>query len=194
MTMGELMANLLGWLGSFIQWVFAWVPRYFIVCYNERGWKYHRGLDPWELLPGVHWYLPNLERVGKHFVGRTVLRVPSLPLETRDAVRVEIGMTLAYRITDVLRYEVDNFHAEDSMDEVAQGMLARTVKRCSWRELHDGDVLEEQLRVAVGIALEPFGAEVLTCQPTDQIRLGEGALRLFGIQLNVDFPDKSQLA
>lgn len=49
MTLGELLGNLLGWLGQFVEWTFAWVPRYSIVKWNERGVKYPSGREPFEL-------------------------------------------------------------------------------------------------------------------------------------------------
>lgn len=49
MTFGELLGNLLGWLGQFVEWTFAWVPRYSIVKWNERGVKYPSGREPFEL-------------------------------------------------------------------------------------------------------------------------------------------------
>jgi len=200
MTFGELLANLLGWLGDFIQWVFAWVPRYFIVHCDELGVKRHIGAPGRELKAGLHWYVPNLDKMVKHWKSRCVLRVASAPIETADGVKCEIGLTIVYRIVDIVAYETENYDADDSMDEVAQGALAALVNAHDWKGLcakwEDDSHLGKRLRKKMGNALDVYGVEVLSVRPAGQIRLGEGAIRLFGVNptINVDFPGKSSLS
>lgn len=185
MTFGELLGSLLGWLGVFVEWVFDWVPRYEIVQYNERGVKYPRGKKPYELLPGVHWYVPNLDEIETHHISRMVLNVASLPLETDDDRRVEVGLVLTYHIVDVLRFEVENFQADDNIAEAAQGALRDIVTSHTWAALEadteEGTRLGGKLTRRMGKALEKFGVEVESCRPTEQITL-DGAIRHFGVE------------
>jgi hypothetical protein len=195
-TFGELLANLLGWLGDFIQWVFGWVPRYFLVHWDELGVKRPRGNEPRELRPGVHWYVPNLDKMVKHYSSRCVLRVGSQPLETADGVKVEIGLTIVYRIRDIVTFETANFDAEDSMDEVAQGALASLVNLHDWKGLcakwDDDSHLGKRLRRKMDNALADYGVEVLSVRPAGQVRLGDGAIRVFGFAptIHVEIPGK----
>lgn len=199
MTFGELLANLLGWLGSFIQWVFNWVPRYLLVHCDELGVKRHIGEEGEELTPGLHWYVPNLDKMVKHWSSRCILRVASVPLETADGIKCEIGLTIVYRIADIVAFETENFDAEQSMDEVAQGALAGLVNSHTWVELcakiEDSSLLGKRLVRKMGTALDHFGVEVLSVRPAGQVRLGDGALRLFGVSLvtNVDAPGKAPI-
>lgn len=190
MSFGELIGALFGWLGGFVQWLFGWVPIYEIVQVNERGVKYPRGHEACELEPGIHWYVPNLTQIVKHHVNRCVLQIEPLSLESDDGIPVQVGMVLTYRIVDVLTYEVDNFEAEESMAEVAQGELQDIVTSHKWGDLcgptSEGTRLGGKLARRMGKALEPFGVEVETCRPTDQVRLGR-ALRLFGIDQTISF-------
>lgn len=189
MTLGELVANLLGWLGDFIQWVFGWVPRYHIVRWNERGVKYHRGLEPHELDNGLHWYVPNLDRMVNHWTSQCVLRVPSICVETKDGVAVEVGLVITFNITDVLQYEVENYDAEDSMDEVAQGMLRFLVTSMTWAEVCTPRLNLRLLRRAQA-SLGRFGVKVAGCRPADLVRLGTGAHRLFGVNILTEIQGK----
>jgi len=188
-TFGELIGALFGWLGGFVEWLFDWVPRYVIVQVNERGVKYPRGQEAVELEPGIHWYIPNLTRTTKHHVSRCVLQVEPLSLETADGIQVQVGMVLTYHVVDVLKYEVENYDADDSMAEVAQGELQDIVTSSNWDELRgstgEGTRLGGKLTRRMGRALERFGVEVESCRPTDQIRLSR-AIRIFGIHQELD--------
>jgi regulator of protease activity HflC (stomatin/prohibitin superfamily) len=182
-TLGELFGQLFGWLGHFVEWICGWCPVYIIVQWNERGVKYPRGKKPLELKAGVHWYIPNLSEVVRHHVSRCVLDVADLSLETADGVPVQVGMVLTYHITDVLKYEVENFEPDENMAEVAAAGLRNIVMEHTWPELTQaadaGSRLESKLARRMDKALERFGVEVETCRPTDQVRL-RCALRLFG--------------
>lgn len=190
MTFGELLGALLGWLGNFVEWIFGWVPIYQIVQVNERGVKYPRGQEAIELEPGIHWFVPNLSQVVRHHVSRCVLYVEPLSLETADEMpqRVQVGAVLTYHIVDVLAYEVENFDADESMAEVAQGALQDIVTGSRWDELKgqtgEGTRLGNKLAGRMGKALAKFGVEVESCRPTDMIRLGR-AIRIFGVDNNI---------
>lgn len=195
MTFGELVGAIFGWLGNFVEWIFDWVPVYEIVQFNERGVKYHRGQKPRELKPGVHWYVPNLDDIEKHHMSRMVLTIESLPLETfgteeEPSRRVEVGMVLTYHIVDVYRFEVENYEADDSIAEAAQGALQDIVTKHTWSAL-DGDTdegtrLGGKLARRMGKALDKFGIEVESCRPTEQITL-DNVTRHFGIEQTLSF-------
>jgi len=185
-TFGELIGALFGWLGGFVEWIFDWVPVYEIVQVNERGVKYPRGKDAVQLDPGIHWYVPNLTEIQKHHISRMVLNVESLPLETADDPprRVEVGMVLTYHIVDVLKFEVENFEADDSIAEAAQGALQDIVTSHTWDDLNgdtaEGTRLGGKLARRMDRALERFGIKVESCRPTEQITL-DGVSRHFGV-------------
>lgn len=195
MTLGELLGALLGWLGNFVEWLFRWIPIYVIVQVNERGVKYPRGQDAIELDPGIHWYIPNLTEVVKHHVSRCVLYIEPLSLETGDepSKRVQVGAVLTYHVTDVLTYEVENYDADESMHEVAQGALQDIITNAKWTELQgqtgEGTRLGNKLAGRMGKALEKFGVAVESCRPTDMVTL-DTTQRVFGVDLNINLSGK----
>ena len=191
MTFGDLLANLLGWLGDFIQWLFGWVPRYLIVQSNERGVHYFMGRDPVEWEPGIHWYILNLSQVVKRHNNRMVLYIEPLALEDSEGTPCEVGMVVTYHITDVLTFEVANYDADESMHEVAQGALQDLVTSLPWTKLRgrteEGSRLGKTLVSKMGTTLARFGVKVESARPTHQVRLG-AANHMFGVELRQDRP------
>ena len=183
MTFGELIAQMIGWLGDFIEWVISWVPKYDIVQWNERGVRYVRGKLPTEVKPGVCWFWPWCTNIETHHVNRCVLQVASTSLETSDGKAVQVGMVVTYHIVDVCKYEVENFEAEEAMAEVAQAGLRNIVMELPWEKLTacapEDSRLEKMLTSRMQSTLGRFGVEVESARPTDQVRLNL-ALRSFG--------------
>ena len=183
MTFGELLGAMLGWLGEFIEWMIDWVPRYEIVQIDEIGVRRYLGKQATELRPGVHWFVPNLTDIDKHHTSRMRIALEGLSLETKDNIQCQIGMVVTYHITDVLAYDVENYEADDSIEELVEAALRDAVMEHDWSELRkpteDGRMLESKLSRRVQKAVERYGVTVETVRPRDQIRL-RGAYRLFG--------------
>lgn len=187
MTFGELVAALMGWLGEFVQFVASFVPRVKIVRANERGVRYRMGDGPTEVTPGLTWYWPWQTSIVVHHVARCVLELRSVSLETSDGVKVQVGMVVTYHITDVVKYEVDNFDTESSMAEQGIAALRQAIMKSRWDEIREEAHAAELLRHTQE-ALEKFGVEVESARATDLVRLGD-AVRLFGVdpKIVVDF-------
>lgn len=188
MTFGELLAQMLGWLGEFIQWILEWIPRYEIIRFNERGVKYTSGRKPKQLNPGIRWYWPLVSEIVLHEVARMVVNVTPLTLETKDGKPATVGMVVTGHIVDIVRYEVENADADESMAEVARAGLREIVTGHTWEELcspaAEGSRLESKLANRMNKALARFGFEVESCRPTDQVRVGTVA-RLFGVNQHI---------
>jgi len=184
LSFGELLANLMGWLGETIQWIISFVPRYLIVRHNERAVLYIGGGEPVERGPGLHWYWPWRTATIKHPSSTFVLRIPAISMETKDGIAVTVGMVVVARINKVLKYEVENFDPDQNMVESAQGALRNIISELTWERLRgdstEGSVLDKMLSLRMSRELTRFGVEVLTCRPNDQVRIGWTG-RLFGV-------------
>lgn len=185
MTLSEILGQLLGWVGDLVEWVISFVPRYEIIRWNQAGVRYARGTFPSRLGPGLAWYIPALTDIQVHYTNKRVLNVADLSLETADGIAVQVGMVCTYKIVSILKYEADNYEAEDSMSEAAQAAVRDVVMEHTWEELakstEPGSRLEGKLRTRLGKVLDQYGVEVIRCRPTDQVRL-RGAFRVFGIE------------
>jgi regulator of protease activity HflC (stomatin/prohibitin superfamily) len=193
-TLGELLAQLIGWLGDFVQFLIGFVPHLIIVRVNERGVLYPGGGDARELLPGLHWYFPWRSKVVTHEVTRFTLPIDPIPLETEDGIMVEVGLVVTYRVSDIVMYEVDNFIADDNIRETAEGELCSIVKTNKWSDLcapsDEGSRLEKKLRGRMAKALEKFGVDVEGCRPNAQVRLS-AATHMFGVHQRIEVDGKS---
>lgn len=190
MTLGELLSHLLGWLGSFVAWLFNWVPRRQIIDFMSEGVHYPLGDEPVALPPGVHWWVPNRGRIVTHHVGLFTLKVNPITVETKDGIAANVGMSCTLSIDDILKYEVDNFSADTNMVQRAEAALRDIVMEYTWAELTDatghGTLLEGKFRRRMAKALADFGVKVDFASPTDQVRVGQGVFRIFGIGQQVD--------
>lgn len=190
MSFGEFLSQFLGWLGNFVAWVFNWCPQRVLIEWTEGGIHYPKGDKPRVLAAGVHWYVPNRGRIVQHNCMRFTLEIEPMALTTRDQKKCAIGMTVTMAICDIYRYEVENFQSEDNMRERAKNALRGIVAEFDWAELckpaAEGSRLEQKLTNRMSTALESFGVEVEYTSPTDQVLLGGGAYRLFGVNVNVD--------
>ncbi len=183
MTLGDLIAALLGWLGDFIQFVFSFVPRIKIVRCNQLGVRLVRGEAASKVEPGVWWYWPWCTEIVELCVARQSFLVPPIAVESADGEKLSIACAVVYQIVDPIRYWVENFDADSNMAEVAMAGLREIAQAHKSPELSGGT--QEDTRLGAKLArrmgkdLEPFGVEVIACRPTDQVRL-DAAVRLFG--------------
>lgn len=183
MALGELVAQLLGWLGELIQWVISLCPRYKIVRYRQAAVFYPAGEEPIARHRGVWWYWPVRTEVALHTAASYVMRIPAVTVETKDAVTITLGAAARCRISDVLAFDVENFNADDNAAEAAQGCLCDIAKEFTLEELRrpadEDSRFGGMLARRLGVALKPFGISVETCRPNDFARTPT-VVRLFG--------------
>ena len=181
---GELIAQLLGWLGEFIAWLITFIPRYQIVRCNQLGVKYVGGNPATELKPGYHWYWPVTTEINLHHVNLQTLTINSVSLETKNGIKAQFGMVVSYRIVDALQFEVENYDADTSLEDVAKAGLRNIVVEHDWEDLTakatEGSRFETKLSARMQASLKRVGVEVESARPDDQIRL-DWAGRAFGI-------------
>lgn len=184
MTFGEVLAQLIGWLGSLVDWVLSWFPRMIVLPSDEVAVKQVAGREPVRLGPGIHWIIPAITDVTGVHTSTCVMGIRSLALETQDGVAVQVGGVLVYRVTDPVAYITKNYEAEDSLHEVAMAGFREAVQCSTWEELVDENetTFDQVLPARVGDALDRFGVDVLNVQPTDLVRL-DNVSRHFGINL-----------
>lgn len=184
MTLGDLIAALLGWLGDFVQFVFSFVPRIRVVRCDQLAVRCVGGDAATRVDPGIHWYWPWCTEIEAVYASRQSILVPPITVETKDGERVAVGCAVVYRIVDPIRYRIENFDADSNMGEVAMAGLREIVNSHSLAELsasaQEDTRLGSKLARRMGKDLDSFGVEVLACRPTDHVRL-DRALRVFGM-------------
>jgi regulator of protease activity HflC (stomatin/prohibitin superfamily) len=174
------------WIGDLVSWITDWIPTWEIVHVNEAGVKYVRGKDASELTPGFHWYWPVTSTIETHHTCRQVLGVTTQTLTTSDGVPVVAGGVLVFRIVDVLKYEVENLDADDSLDQVLQAAIRRVVISKEFDVLQKTTVeADKALKREASKLTEPYGIDVEECRLTDFARCRVLSLVGFEHSLNI---------
>jgi regulator of protease activity HflC (stomatin/prohibitin superfamily) len=106
----------LGWIGELARWLSAWVPRLVHVLAYQRAIKFVRDHTE-EIGPGLHLYWPITTQVEAKAVCRQVLNLASQTLVTKDGKTVAASGVVVYEITDLHRFLVENFDAEQSLGD-----------------------------------------------------------------------------
>lgn len=189
MTFAELLSALLGWLGEFVKFVFSFVPRIRIIKCNQKGVRYCRGDIAEEVNSGVHWYWPWCTEIVVHWTARDCFQVPPISVETKDGIRIAVGVSVPYQIIDVVKYDAENTNADQNIIEAAQAGLRDIVTAHTLVELSAAATEDSRfggkLARRMGKDLEPFGVQVLACRPTDMVRI-DRVFRHFGLEFKLE--------
>lgn len=79
------------------------------------------------LRAGIHARVPILDRVYRQSTRRRVTTLPPQTLTTKDGKSLTLGLTLGYRIVDLMRLYETLHHAEGTIMAMALGSAARFV-------------------------------------------------------------------
>lgn len=150
-----------GWLGDLARWAVVWVPRLVHVKANEAGVKFIRG-ETRVIGPGLHFWWPVTTEVRKTETARCILELDTQPLVTKDSKVVLAGGIVAYRVTDVHKFLVENYDADTNLGEAAEVAIRRTVIGKTLEELQTTRVaIDNALSKEVQTIMSDFGVEVL---------------------------------
>ena len=150
--------ELLSSLNSLFRSIFSFIPRLAIVKETDRGVKFIRGKKAKVMNPGVHGYWPLLTEIDSVNVKRQVLKLPVQTLYSKDERTVVAGGVVVYTIEDVYRYLVDNYDAQESIDEVAAACLRDIVTSNTVDEIQNSrNGTDFALTKEVSQSLEEFG-------------------------------------
>lgn len=182
----ELLGMIFGPVGQAVDWFASWIPRLVLVRYNQLAVRYVGGRKPRVLRSGWHWHVPAICRFVVVWTAADSIEVESRSLETQDGVAIQLGAVVVYRIRDPYAWDVENINADNNLAEAAQGALRDIAQELTWAQLakpaSEGSRLEAMLTRRMGSALERFGVELVSCRPSDQVRLS-GAHRIFGVHV-----------
>jgi len=149
------------WLGELARASVAWVPRLRHICADEAAVKFVRERTV-VLTPGMHWFWPLTSQIRMAKTARCILELDMQPLITADNVTVLAGGIVAYRVTDVHKYLVDNYDADTNLSETCEVALRRTVISKKVEELQTTRVaIDNLLTKEVQSLMGDFGVEVL---------------------------------
>lgn len=153
------MNSALGWIGQLVEWLGRWIPQIFHVKATDKAVKYIR--DRAEIIePGIHIYWPITTQVTMYPVVRQVVNLPNQIMQC-DGVNVVVGGIVIFDITDLYKFMVENYDAEDSMLESAQTGIRKAVLAETVESINGGRAkIDHRLTREVQSAVEAFGVSV----------------------------------
>ena len=115
------------WLNDLFQFLGRFFPCVLVVRSTHRGIRFRRGAKPMILEPGVRVYWPLLTEVKVlPWVRQTCELAPQV-LTTADGKDVAVSAVFAYEITDPVAAITGTFDIYRTIEDFAQGAVAREV-------------------------------------------------------------------
>ena len=156
------------WIGEIADWVAQFVPTWTLVRATEGAVKFLPGGKTKVLGSGIHWYWPVTTEVETLPVVRQVLDTQPQTIMTKDHEPVYIAGLVVYTIVDLHKFMVENFDAEDSLDDIVQTAIRKTIVNRDFLTIQQARAdVDKRLTTDVQKALEPFGIEVEAARITD---------------------------
>lgn len=147
-----------------IHWIVSWcVPQYGVIEAQELGVKV-TGPNVTELKPGGYWQHRQRSTVYKANVKRVVrepadVNATTKQTEDEDASTVRVGISLAFIITNIKTWLIENEDAEQGLLIDAQRVVLKYVRKHTFSEIqnHDEDELTKLAQKELG---RYFGVQV----------------------------------
>ena len=144
-------------------------PRILVVKANEKGVRFRRGKITKVIFPGVSWYWPLVTEIEIVPIVRQTLNLAAQTLMTKDGKCVIAAGVIVYSITDVIKYIVDNYDAEESIAEIASAALRDVIVEKSLDDIQTNsrNTTDKALSKCCKDALAIFGVSVEYARLTD---------------------------
>lgn len=150
----------LGWIGELVAWLVAWLPHLVLVRKTERAIKFIRGRTV-EIGPGLHFYWPITTEVEVHPVVRQVLPLGVQTLTTEDGATVIVDGVLAFTISDLTLFKVENWEAEDSVSDLSQAGIRKAIVGRTFEQIQKARAdVDNLLSKEAQKLLQPLGVSV----------------------------------
>ena len=151
----------MGWIGELFAWFADLFPRWLIVRATESGVKFQCGKHVRVLKPGIRWYWPAFTDIETETVVRQTLNLDAQTLMTEDGKTVIASGVIVFHITDIIKFLVENFDADEAIAEVAGSALRKFVISKTVDEIQKGRAaMDNALTKETQKLLTDFGVEV----------------------------------
>ena len=159
------MEGLFGWLGELIHYITAFVPTWEQVDKNEQGIK-HKGW--WKrraviLRPGIRWYWPAFSQIeGPFKVVWQPMTTSTINVMDKDEKPVGARGFAIWRITDIMKFAVDNEDATSMLDDLVCAAIREVVTAKSVAEIQGNSrkTTDNALKREVQELTEDLGVEI----------------------------------
>lgn len=156
------MSGVLDYLSRLLGGIAFWV----VVLPWQQGLRVRAGRHIRLLKRGIYWKLPVLDVVKVESVRRRTSMLPVQTLSTADGVTVTVSAVVGYEIGDLELLFSTLHHAEDTIIQTAQGVIAEEIFRQKRNELHPAQLVEI-INGRLAEAFTPYGLIEISMHLTD---------------------------
>jgi regulator of protease activity HflC (stomatin/prohibitin superfamily) len=161
--------SILSVFGEFIQLIFSWLPRPFLVNVTERAVLFRRGQDPILKGPGFRWHTPLFSDYEMYSILKDAAEFEPVVLPTKDGKPVAIGFCIVWHLEheDVITAATTTDDLEAMIGEIGESLLPPLILGYTLDELLErvrGDrgmkTVNKSLSEEAQALLTPFGVTV----------------------------------
>jgi len=132
-----------------------------IVRQNNEGLVETLGKYKHTVLPGIHFYLPGIQKIRTVSLAMSPLALPNYSVITKDNADVSASLTLNYHVTNAVKYQYENTDSVESMAQLVRGHLRDIIGRMDLNQaLGSTAKINLELATAIGDLTDTYGINV----------------------------------
>lgn len=149
-------------VSSVFQTVMNLLPRIYFMPAYEGGVLFIRGKNIKQIKAGPVFFWPITTTMETCPVTRQVLPILAQTCSTLDGKTIVLAGVLTYRVVDVVKFLVDNYEADESVQEIVSSVLRDVVSERDWDSLqaNNRNTVDNALTRKAASMLDSYGCEV----------------------------------
>lgn len=111
--------------------------------------------------PGLHFYIPFIQRIHQVSLAMRPIRLPDYSVITKDNAEISASVTLNYHVTDAIKFQYENTDSVESMAQLVRGHLRDIIGRMDLNDaLGSTAQINRELSEAIGDLTSIYGINV----------------------------------
>lgn len=132
-----------------------------IISQNCQGLIETLGKYRSSVTPGLHFYVPFIQRVRQVSLAMRPIRLPDYSVITKDNAEISASVTLNYHVTDAVKFQYENTDSVESMAQLVRGHLRDIIGRMDLNDaLGSTAQINRELSEAIGDLTSIYGINV----------------------------------
>lgn len=176
--------SLIGLFTKPIWWALGWFPHVGRIHRYDRAVRVS-GPKVSVIEPGWYWWVPNIQDILSDNVVRKARALDKQTLTTKDGYVVRVGAVLVFKVTDIVKWLIENEDPDNSLLVEAERCVRFYVESNEYEDLLEAS--KELTYIATSELAEAFGVRVERLAMTDFATTR--ALDHSGISLSISQPE-----
>ena len=165
-------------LWEIISQIWTHLVPFFVIEHYERAVRLRFGkLVEGELLPGLHFKIPLVDKIYSSIVTADTLNISNVNITTLDNKTIAVGAVLEFEIDDIKKFIIDVNEARSNAHDICRGLMADYLSDCTYAECTDKKTIRTITRLLTK-KCEDMGIKVLSLTFTDIVM--SRVIKLFG--------------